>query len=154
MRFVPELLLGGWQLQGWFEGQSGQALGFGNALFTGSLHDIVLPLSVRRAERWFNIDAGFNRNTTQQLANNIQTFNTRFTGVRSDGINNFDLALFKNYRFKERYTAQFRLENFNALNHVQFANPNTTPTSAAFGSITGEKGHGQRQITLGLKLLF
>ena len=28
------------------------------------------------------------------------------------------------------------------------------PTAAAFGSITGEKGHGQRQITLGIKLLF
>ena len=30
----------------------------------------------------------------------------------------------------------------------------TTPINAAFGSITGEKGHGQRQITIGFKLLF
>ena len=51
-------------------------------------------------------------------------------------------------------TAQFRIENFNALNHVQFAGPNTNPVGAAFGTITGEKGHGQRQITLGFKVLF
>ena len=79
------------------------------------------------------------------LANNIQGLSTRFNGVRADGINNFDLSLFKNVRFKERVTAQFRLEGFNALNHVQFDLPNKNPVNAAFGSITAEKGHGQRQ---------
>lgn len=113
-----------------------------------------MPVSQRRAERWFNTEAGFNRNSTQVLVNNIQTLSTRFTGVRADGINNFDLALFKNVKIKERFNAQFRFENFNALNHVQFGGPNVAPINAAFGSITGEKGHGQRQITLGFKLLF
>ena len=100
--------------------QASDALGFENAIFTGKLHDIDLPLEQRRA----------------------------------DGINNFDLSLFKNLRIREKVTAQFRLENFNALNHVQFAGPNVNPVNAAFGSITAEKGHGQRQITLGFKLLF
>jgi hypothetical protein len=109
--------------------------------------------SARRAERWFNVDAGFNRSTLQQLANNIQTLSNRFSGVRADGINNFDLSLFKNLRIKEKVTAQVRIENFNALNHVQFAAPNVNPLNAAFGSITGEKGHGQRQITFGLKFV-
>ncbi|MGH9658172.1 MAG: TonB-dependent receptor domain-containing protein, partial [Bryobacteraceae bacterium] len=45
---------GGWQLQGWFEGQSGPALGFDNAIFTGDLKHIPLPLAERSAERWFN----------------------------------------------------------------------------------------------------
>jgi hypothetical protein len=154
MPYIVDAVLGGWQLQGWFEGQTGDTLGFGNAIFNGNLKDIPIPVSQRRAERWFNTDAGFNRNSAQVLANNIQTLSTRFTGVRADGINNFDLAMFKNLKIKERYTAQFRIENFNALNHVQFGGPNTTPINAAFGSITGEKGHGQRQITLGVKLLF
>lgn len=154
MPFAAEAILGGWQLQGWCEGQTGEVLGFGNAIFNGDLHNIELPVSQRRAERWFNTDAGFNRNSAQVLANNIQTLSTRFNGVRADGINNFDVSLFKNLKIKERYNAQFRLENFNALNHVQFGGPNTTPINAAFGSITGEKGHGQRQITLGVKLLF
>jgi hypothetical protein len=154
MPFAAEAILGGWQLQGWFEGQTGEVLGFGNAIFNGNLKDIEIPVSQRRAERWFNTDAGFNRNSAQVLANNIQTLSTRFTGVRADGINNFDISLFKNLKIKERYNAQFRLQNFNALNHVQFGGPNTNPINAAFGSITAEKGHGQRQITLGVKLLF
>ena len=147
--------LGGWQFQGWFEGQTGQALGFGNAIFRGDLADIpIFPVSDRRAERWFNVDAGFERDNAKALASNIRRLSTRFSGIRGDGINNFDVSLFKNFKIKERVTLQYRLETFNTLNHVQFANPNTTPTNSAFGTITGEKGHGQRQITMGLKLMF
>jgi hypothetical protein len=149
-----QYLFGGWQLQGWYEGQTGDPLGFGNAIFTGNLKDIPIPVSERRAERWFNIDAGFNRNSQQQLASNIQTLSSRFTGIRADGINNFDLSLFKNFRIKERWTAQFRVETYNSLNHVQFGTPNTAPVNTAFGSITAEKGHGQRQVTFGAKLMF
>ncbi|MGH9671974.1 MAG: hypothetical protein ACRD44_02245, partial [Bryobacteraceae bacterium] len=108
----------------------------------------------RRAERWFNIDAGFNRNSAQQLASNIIGLSPRFTGVRADGINNFDLSLFKNFAIKERVTVQLRIENYNALNHVQFGPPNTAPVNSAFGAITAEKGHGQRQLTFGLKTIF
>ncbi|MBI4909887.1 MAG: TonB-dependent receptor [Acidobacteria bacterium] len=154
MPFITDAFLGGWQLQGWYEGQTGDALGFGNAIFNGDLHNIEIAKENRRAERWFNVDAGFNRTAAQVLANNLQGLSPRFNGVRSDGINNFDLSLFKNVRFKERYTIQFRLENFNALNHVQFDAPNVNPVNAAFGSVTAEKGHGQRQITMGLKFLF
>ncbi|MBM3727480.1 MAG: TonB-dependent receptor [Acidobacteria bacterium] len=146
--------VGGWQFQGWFEGQTGDALGFGNAIFRGRLEDVALPLSERRAERWFNTDAGFERNPQNQLANNIRTLSARFNGIRADGINNFDLSLFKNFAIRERMRAQFRLETFNSLNHVQFAAPNTTPTATAFGTIVDEKGHGQRQATMSLKFIF
>jgi hypothetical protein len=152
--WLVDFMIGGWQVQGWFEGQSGDTLGFGNAIFRGNLKDIPLPVSERRTERWFNVDAGFERDTRKALASNIQVFPPRFSGVRADGINNFDLSLFKHFRIRERLKAQFRLESFNALNHVQFGAPNTTPTSTAFGTITGELGHGQRQITLAIKLLF
>jgi hypothetical protein len=151
---VRQAVFGGWQLQGWFEGQSGEALGFGNAIFTGNLHDIEIPVNQRRAERWFNIDAGFNRVAAQQLANNIIGLSTRFNGVRADGVNNFDLSLFKNFVVREGFTTQIRIENYNALNHVQFGPPNTTPVNAAFGTITAEKGHGQRQLTFGIKAMF
>ncbi len=153
-RGVVEAVAGGWQLQGWFEGQSGQALGFGNAIFNGRLQNIPLPVGQRRAERWFNTAAGFDREPGNQLAFNLRALPTRFSGIRSDGINNFDLSLFKNFRITERVRAQFRMESFNALNHVQFGNPNTNPISSAFGSITEEKGHGQRQLTFALKVLF
>ncbi len=150
-----EGLLGGWQFQGWFEGQTGDPLGFGNAIFRGNLRDIpIRPVRLRKAERWFNIDAGFERDPQKQLAYNLRRFSSRFSGIRGDGINNFDLSVFKRFRISERAKVEYRLEAFNALNHVQFANPNTTPTSTAFGQVTAEKGHGQRQLTMGLKLLF
>ena len=149
-----EWLIGGWQLQGWYEGQTGEVLGFGNVLFVGNIKNIPLPVSRRRAERWFNIDAGFNRNPQEQLAGNLQRFPPRLNGVRADGINNWDLALFKNVVLRERFRCQFQVQAYNALNHVQFAAPITAPLNSAFGSITDEKGHGQRQITLGWKMLF
>lgn len=154
-RGVVEAIAGGWTLQGWFEGQTGDALGFGTStIFRGDLKDVMLPVSDRSADRWFNTEAGFERDAAKQLAQNIQTFSTRFNGIRADGINNFDLSMFKNFRIRERLRAQFRFETFNSLNHVQFASPNTVPTNTAFGTITGEKGHGQRQITVALKLMF
>ncbi|MBI4877967.1 MAG: TonB-dependent receptor, partial [Acidobacteria bacterium] len=154
MNRLLDALAGGWQVQGWYEGQSGQALGFGNAILRGDLHAIPIARSERDIKRWFNTEAGFERSNQKQLSNNIRTFSSLFSGIRGDGINNLDASLFKNFRLTERFTAQFRLESYNALNHVQFANPNTTPTSTAFGTVTAEKGHGQRQVTFGVKLFF
>ena len=39
------------------------------------------------------------------------------------GFFNADMSIFKNVTFKERYTAQFRVDAFNAFNHINFANP-------------------------------
>jgi len=103
--------------------------------------------------RWFNT-GNFERNNARSLANNIRAMSSRFTGIRSDGINNLDVSLFKNFKATERATIQFRFETYNSLNHVQLANPNTTPTNTAFGTVNAEKGHGQRQLTFALKLLF
>ncbi len=146
--------IGGWQLQGLYTGQSGNALGFGNAIFSGTLHDIPLPVSQRKVQRWFNAAGGFQRNSTLQLANNIQTLSTRFNNVRSDGLNNFDLSAFKTFPVTEKVKAQFRMEAYNALNHAQFLNPNTNPASTAFGTVTGEQGMGQRHVQFTLKFMF
>jgi hypothetical protein len=43
--------------------QAGPALGFGNAIFNGDLHDIPLPKDQRDVDRWFNTAAGFNRDS-------------------------------------------------------------------------------------------
>jgi hypothetical protein len=148
-------VLGGWSVQGRFEGQSGNALGFGtNIIFYGDLKNVPLPKNQRSVERWFNTDAGFEKDNSKNLAQNIATFPSRFSGIRADGINNWDLSLFKTFRIHEGLKAQFRLETFNTLNHVQLDVPNTTPTNTAFGTITGEKGHGQRQLTLAIKVMF
>lgn len=129
-------------------------LAFGNAIFTGNLKDVVIPVGQRRAERWFDVQAGFERDARRQLGANVRRFPIRFSGIRGDGINNLDASLLKNISLTERFRLQFRLEAINTFNHVQFADPNTTPTSDAFGTVTAERGHGQRQINMVLKVLF
>ncbi len=149
---ITNLLLGGWQAQGIYEGQTGGPLGFGNAIFNGDLHDIELPVSERRVERWFNTSAGFNRNSQQQLASNIRTMPSRFNGVRSDGINNFQISMFKYLISGERFRVRFMMMGVNALNHPQFLGPNTAPANSLFGTISNTASG--REIHWGLKLLF
>ena len=36
----------------------------------------------------------------------------------------WDMSLFKQFKFTERYQLQFRTEFFNAFNHPNFENPN------------------------------
>ncbi|MGA2236306.1 MAG: carboxypeptidase regulatory-like domain-containing protein [Terriglobales bacterium] len=55
---------------------------------------------------------------------------------RGPGRTNLDLALSKTTAITERVNVEFRLEAFNALNHAEFANPNTTLTSGNFGQVT------------------
>jgi hypothetical protein len=156
-RNMPRLwdtLIGGWQLEASYEGQSGFPLGFGNSIFIGNLADVPIPNNRRKAEEWFNVNAGFDRNSADQLASNVRTLPLRFSGVRTDGINDMDASLMKHFRISERVDSQFRFEGINALNHVQFAAPNTTVTSSAFGTITSELGHGQRMVNFVFKILF
>jgi hypothetical protein len=146
-------MISGWQVQGVHTAQSGGALGFGNAIFNGDLKAIDIPDSKRTVERWFNVDAGFERNSSRALASNVQTFSSRFNGIRADGVNNWDMSVIKNTEIKEGVRLQFRAEAINALNHAQFTAPNTTPTSSAFGTVTNEFSW-PRVIQFGLKLLF
>ncbi len=111
-------------------------------------------MSERRQQRWFNVDAGFERNNGRALQFNLQGLSSRFNDIRADGINNFNLSFMKNFRLKERFTLQYRFETFNSLNHMQFGSPNTTPTSSAFGTITAVTGHGARELNMVFKLLF
>jgi hypothetical protein len=134
------VFLGDWQIGGVLTRQSGPALGFGNAIFTGNLKDLALASGQRTVERWFNIDAGFNRVTAQQLSLNVRSFPLRFGGLRGDDQHRWDFSLTKSWPIGERFKAQFRAEVFNAWNHVNLNAPNTAPTSTAFGTITGTAG--------------
>jgi hypothetical protein len=147
-------LISGWQVESTYEGRTGNSLGFGNVIFYGDLRDIPLPVGQRSVERWFNIDAGFERDSRKQLGSNIRSLSSRFNNVRSDGLNYFDSAVTRNFSIREGIKAQFRFDAYNTLNHVQFSNPNTSPTSTAFGTVTSELSDGQRQLYFSLKLLF
>jgi carboxypeptidase family protein len=84
--------------------------------------------------------------------------------LRSPGLANLDLSLFKTTSFTERLKLQFRAEFFNMLNHTNLGFPNTavfsggqltaTPTiNPSAGRITAT-ATASRQIQFGLKLYF
>jgi hypothetical protein len=114
-----------------------------------------LPKSQRTVEQYFNIAAfappgvGGAVPTNMAGVNRILALgNTPATFGRGPGINNWNLSLFKNFRFRERVGAQFRAEAYNAFNHTQFSTVNTTPkwnyttgavTAAQFGQVTAAR---------------
>ncbi|MCL4796150.1 MAG: TonB-dependent receptor [Bryobacteraceae bacterium] len=145
---VGNFVLGGWQYNVVYMRQSGAPMGFGNAIFNGDLDNIVLPKGQRSVDGWFNRDAGFNRNAAQQLGSNWRQFPLRFSGVRGPIQDRWDMSMLKNFRINERWRAQFRAESFNAMNHPNLANPNTTVTAANFGIITGQDSPRSWQLAL------
>jgi Carboxypeptidase regulatory-like domain len=146
-------IISGWQASGIYQGQSGAPLGFGNAIFLGNLHDIPIANGSRTVDRWFNPDAGFERNSALQPSQNLRILSSRFSGIRSDGANNLDLAIIKNTQLREGVQFQLRFEAINALNHPQFNPPNTTPSSSAFGQVT-ETWASPRTVLFAAKILF
>jgi hypothetical protein len=56
---------------------------------------------------------------------------------REPGYVNFDLSLFRNVPLTERIALQFRIEAFNAFNHVNYREPSSTNiANANYGLIT------------------
>ncbi len=151
---MPALLdavAGGWQLGGVVTISSGEPLGFGNVIFTGNPDDIKLPTSRQSVDRWFNVDAGFERNSSRQLASNIRTFPLRFSGLRADTVSRWDCSIGKTFRILEKLSFQFRGDVYNIWNHPSFSAPNLSPTSTAFGTITSLQ-NVPRQWQIGGKL--
>jgi hypothetical protein len=130
---------GGWILNGIYVYQSGGSLAWGNVIYLGG----DLNYDPRRIAAAFDTTT-FNRDSTKQLDYNVRSFPARFSSLRTDVIDNFDLSLLKNFPIVERVNAQIRIESFNAMNRTQFGNPNVTPTASAFAQITGQANQPRR----------
>ena len=100
------------------------------------------------------LDAYFDKTVySQPVAFSFGNMGPRLPDIRTDGIYNFDLSLFKNLHVTERVNVQFRAEALNAFNTPRFGGPNTSITSSTVGAITSQ-ANAPRQIQLGLKVLF
>jgi hypothetical protein len=135
-----DYVIGGWQLNAVISKQSGAPLNWGNVIFNGDIHNITLPADERSPDRWFNVNAGFNRVASQQLASNLRTFPLRFSGIRGDGQSLWNLSAIKYFPITETIRFELRGECFNSLNHPNLNDPNVTPTAAGFGQITAQDG--------------
>ena len=88
------------------------------------------------------------------FGNFIRRYPTRWTNVRASRVNELNLGLFKNFRFRERLNAQFRGEFYNLFNHPRFPGPDTSPSSADFGRVGAYQNNQGRIVQLALKLSF
>jgi len=146
-------IIGGWQLSTIYIMQSGVPLTWGDVVFFGNPDDI--HNGPHTADQWFNINAGFSRNTaTRPASYHYRTFPFRFSDVRGPTMNNVDLSINKRWKLNERgMELQVRGEATNAFNHVLFALPSTDQFSTTFGQITSVANY-PRQIQAVARLNF
>ena len=152
---LTNLIVGGWQLNGIVSATSGESLdvnsyttnGQGNR--AGNVPNCVansgLPSGQQNRTHWFNTNA---------FQNPLPgTYGNCGIGVLyGPGSQNWDLSLFKSTRLGERATLQLRWEAFNAFNHVNYGNPDTSVGDSTFGAIT--YASPGREIQLGAKIIF
>lgn len=152
-------LVGGWQINTITTIESGTPLmvrganNFTGINFPDVIRDPTLPRSQRSVARWFDTDA-FRNPADWVIGNAPRTL----SNTRGPGMVDVALSAFKNFRLAERKQLEFRAEAFNALNHVNYTNPNVSfspnrqgvNTNALFGRITNSLA--ARRIQLGLRL--
>jgi hypothetical protein len=148
LKGLPEIILGGWQVNGIFTAQTGYPLGMSmsssqSGTAFGNRPDRVCDgkLDNPTIARWFDTNC-FVAPAIGALGNAART--TLF----GPGRWNVDMALSKRVsRFR------FRAEIFNLFNHAQFATPGTAVGSPTFGVIQSTV-KSSRQIQFALKYVF
>jgi outer membrane receptor protein involved in Fe transport len=157
---VTQAVLGGWQLNGIFQWQTGFPFSVwdnsGTITYLQERPTVTCdPNAVSRPSNdqilggasWFNTDCFQRRSLVQTAEPSNQGRDT----VRGPGFTNTDLSLFKNFTIG-RGTLQLRLEAFNVFNQVRFDLPNFIIGTPTFGQITAAADG--RLLQLGVKFLF
>jgi outer membrane receptor protein involved in Fe transport len=165
---VLAAMAGGWQTNSIISVMSGRPFSVSanattlNAPFSSQRADQIKPEveilgGVGRGQPYFD--------PTAYAPVNEPRFGTAgFNSIRGPGRVNWDLGVFRNFRFTERWQMQFRAEAFNVTNTPKFGNPGANVSSAQFnpdGSIRNLNGFAEitsateeRQFSLGLRLSF
>lgn len=158
MNRVLDFVVGGWQLNGTYEWQSGQPILFNTSLFyAGDINQLqshagegngagqkygISPLPVFDTTGFLQLSSFSLRNVPTTLDN-----------LRHQPFQSVNLSLTKNFQFGERMRLQFRGEALNAFNHPYFIDLSSAPTNASFGLYSTQRNL-PRDIQLGLKFTF
>ena len=146
--------LGGWQVSGVWQLQSGFPLNFGNVFTTSGFDPKKLPLSGGTVEKWFNTNAGFERNSSRAPeGTHMRTFPFRFSNLRSAPVDFWDISVIKDTFITEGHRLRFQAQFLNAFNHASFGPVVTNPTSGSFGLVQRDVTW-PRRIMLGVKYIF
>lgn len=152
-------IVGGWEINGITNYMSGPPLQISGGNTSGAFSGTQRPnWSGKNASKTGPIQQRLNEyfRVSEFTLNDAFTFGNAprlMPNLRGPGVRNFDISVFKNVSFRDRYRVQFRAEAFNAFNRVQFANPATGINANTFGRITGQQ-NAPRDIQLALKFLF
>ncbi|HZR67148.1 MAG TPA: carboxypeptidase-like regulatory domain-containing protein [Terriglobales bacterium] len=166
MNRVLDAVIGGWSVSTLVSEQSGQPLSIymsNNRLQDGNQRPNVLCGG--------STGIGSNRGAVTQLpVLNLACFADPgdqvpgdgpryFSGLRTDGIHNFDANLYKEFTPREGMTLQLRAEVFNTFNTPRFAPPDTSADpgnpQSQFGLIESTaSGYSPRSIQFGVRFEF
>jgi hypothetical protein len=151
-----DLLIGGYQVQGIYQYQSGRPFNLGNLAYFGNpalLRANINSSTVGGLNRVFDISGFTSPGGDIRLRNNIRTFPSHLSGLRAQPISQVDFSLIKNFNLTERTRMQLRAEFLNATNTPMFGEPNLDPTNANFGRVTSQVNLA-RNVQIGLRLTF
>jgi hypothetical protein len=145
----PELdtIVGGWQISGTYTLGTGQKLVFGTMVAPSSVEKIG---KTGAGQYWFDV-TGFERQPAYTRRSNPWYYNN----LTGPGYANLDLALSKRVHITERYSLEARLEAYNALNGMNWANPILDITKSDFGRTNAQAtGYYGRQLQYSIRFLF
>jgi hypothetical protein len=147
---VADAILGGWQVQGLYEWQSGEPLILPNVYYNGDPYALVNMLGKKDSEgRRYGIDIpgwdicgfytsncglstavtpAFGNNYTSGSTNTLRNMPITMGQFRNQRFLKFDVGLSKNFRIREGMKLQFRVEAINLLNKPYFSAPQLDPT--------------------------
>lgn len=149
---LADVFAGGWVVNAIYTYQTGAPIFWSSDMVTTGVPIIVNPNQTTPGGSAISKNA-FNLVTADQFEYHIRKFPLTISNLRQDGINNLDSSLMKEFYFPKGTYFQLRFETFNTLNHPEFAAPNVTPTSSAFGVIT-KQANTPRQVQIGGRFVF
>ncbi|MBZ5725631.1 MAG: carboxypeptidase regulatory-like domain-containing protein [Acidobacteriia bacterium] len=159
---AERFVLGGWQVSGTAQIGSGQPLTATTAsVDPGGLGILGSSVAGPRPDMICDPNKGAPHTITQWFntacfadvpAGVVRPGNAGRGTILGPGFQNWNISLFKNFNFTERWKFQLRGESFNFVNHPNPNAPTVGITSSLYGKITGF--HDPRIIQLGAKLYF
>ena len=152
-------LIEGWQYNIIGEITSGTPIGINSASVPRQAA-FALPKDQQTISRWFDNSTRNNPRADGTFAWDVQATNDFRVGplflpdVRQDSKPQFSMSLFKNAHIGAGRTIQFRAEVFNVFNVRMYGTPNTTASSANFGTISNSQINFARTGQLGVRMTF
>jgi hypothetical protein len=156
MGTAMKYVLGGWQVNGIVQKQSGFPLSVTDSVlsirYLTNRPDAICDPNANAphtTDQWFDTSSFVRRSGAET---GDRPGNAGRNSIRGPGFASTDLSLFKNVDFAGSQRIQIRIEAFNVFNQARFNNPSGAIGTANFGRITSAQDG--RVVQLGIKYLF